>query len=871
MADTAMDFVIDNLKQLLRENTDLIGAIRDDVKSLLEELQNLHAFLKQATKSRSRNEILKHLVKELSTAVNEAEVCIDKFVIEAKLHQNKGIRKMFDFGHVMKARQCATEIKFIKEKLKEIRRENAYHIQFEDHQNVTDQELRKVPLPEEEDVVGFDEEAAEIINRLCKGSDDLEIIPIVGMPGLGKTTLANKIFKDGRVQYEFFTCFWVYVAQSYNRREVFLNIISKFTRNVKQYEYEAEEDLAKAIRELLGKGGKYLIVLDDIWTLEALNELKIAFPNNHKGNKIMLTTRNSSLANSCNNFPHKLKFLTESECWLLLKKKVFRKDECPLEFEELGRLIARKCRGLPLATVVIAGCLIGKYTRREWELVHQCVGEHIFNRDYSITKKLVQMSYDSLPFNLKVCFLYLGAFPRGFEIPVWKLVRLWIAEGFIPDQRPLILESVAEEYLNELVNKNLLMVMQRTSNGQTKTCRVHDMLHEFCRLEASEENIFKEIKLGVEQSFPRNQELATYRRLCIDSSVVEFISRKPYGEGIRSFLCFSSEKITKPAAEVGTIPKAFPLLRVFDVEAILFSKFQKQFFQLYLLRYIALSSASLAFIPKYIEDLWNLQTFIISTQQTTLHIQADICNMPQLRHFHTNTPAKLCRSAAIETNKPTSVHGTLQTLSTIEPESCTEYVFARCQYLKKLGIRGKIEVLFQANRVGPFLNNQNLKYLEKLKLVNDLSAGGKLHLRSENVFPKSLKKLTLLGTGLDWNEMGRLCKLEVLEVLKLKENAFTGELWESMVDTFPSLKVLLIERSDLVSWKASSEQFPRLVRLVLRSLHKLEEVPIELAKIRNLQLMELENTTKTAAESAREVKSCSVCTGFKLSIFPPDL
>lgn len=144
MADTALDFVIDNLMQLYRDNTDLIAAIADDVQSLLVELQNLHAFLKQATKSRSRNEILKHLVKELSTAVNEAEVCIDKFVIEAKLHQNKGIRKMFDFGHVMKARQCATEIKFIKEKLKEIRRENAYHIQFEDHQNVTDQELRKV-------------------------------------------------------------------------------------------------------------------------------------------------------------------------------------------------------------------------------------------------------------------------------------------------------------------------------------------------------------------------------------------------------------------------------------------------------------------------------------------------------------------------------------------------------------------------------------------------------------------------------------------------------------------------------------------------------------------------------------------------------
>ncbi|KAK4379465.1 hypothetical protein RND71_001327 [Anisodus tanguticus] len=343
----AVNFLVENLMQLLRDNAELIVGVRGEADNLLQDLSEFSAFLKQAAKLRSENQVLKELVKSIRKVVNHAEDAIDKFP----------------------------------------------------------------PVVEVDDVVGFDEEAEKVIDRLLEGSDDLEVIPVVGMPGLGKTTLATKIFKHPKIEYEFFTRLWLYVSQSYKTRELYLNIISKLTGKTKHYHDMSEKDLADVVRDILGEGGKYLIVWDDVWPREAWDRIKIAFPKNRKRNRVLLTTRDHNVANYCNEIPHDLKLLTDVESWILLEKKAFHKAKCPPELETPGQSIARKCKGLPLAIVVIVGALIGKgKTTKEWEQVYQ-------------------MSYDDLPYDLKACLLYFGAFPRGFLITAWKLIRLWIAEG----------------------------------------------------------------------------------------------------------------------------------------------------------------------------------------------------------------------------------------------------------------------------------------------------------------------------------------------------------------------------------------------------------------------------------------------------------
>ncbi|MCD7452707.1 hypothetical protein HAX54_017831 [Datura stramonium] len=880
MADVAVNFLVENLMQLLLDNAELIVGVKGEAENLLQDLSEFNAFLKQAAKVRSENPVLKELVKSIRKVVNRAEDAIDKFVIEAKLHKKRGLTRLLDIAHYKRVKDVAVEIKGIRDRVTEIRHNNTHGLQaLQDHDDTfnTAAQERQPPVVEEDDVVGFDEEAQKVIDRLLEGSDDLEVIPVVGMPGLGKTTLATKIFKHPKIEYEFITRLWLYVSQSYKTRELYLNIISKFTGKTKHYHDMCEKDLADVVRDILAEGGKYLIVLDDVWSREAWDRIKIAFPRNEKGNRILLTTRDRNVARYCNESPHDLKFLTDEESWILLEKKAFHKAKCPPELETHGQSIARKCKGLPLAIVVIAGALIGKDKTKEWEQVDQSVGEHLINRDQpNNCNKLVRMSYDDLSYDLKACFLYFGAFPRGFLIPAWKLIRLWIAEGFIQYRGNLSLECKAEDYLNDLVNRNLVMVMRRTSDGQIKTCRVHDMLYEFCWQEATtEENLFHEVKFGVEQSVP---EMSTHRRLCIHSSVLKFISMKPSGEHVRSFLCFSPEKIDIPPAVIANIPRAFPLLRVFDSESIKISRFCKEFFQWYHLRYIAFSFDLMMVLPKHVGELWNIQTLIVNTQQINLDIQADIWNMPRLRHLHTNTSAKLPTPVAPKTSKFTLVNQSLQTLSTIAPESCTEDVLSRAPNLKKLGIRGKIAMLLEQNKSELFNNVKKLQFLENLKLINvDQTDQKQLRLPPAYLFPTKLRKLTLLDTWLEWDDMSVLGQLEYLQVLKLKDNAFKGELWEPKVGGFRSLLVLFIERTDLASWNASGDHFPRLKHLLLISCDKLEEIPIGLADICSLQVMELRNSTKPAAKSARciqakkDKQTAAKTQRFELSIFPPDL
>lgn len=604
--------------------------------------------------------------------------------------------------------------------------------------------------------------------------------------------LATKIFKHQKIEYEFFTRLWLYVSQSYKTRELYLNIISKFTGNTKHCRDMSEKDLADKVRDILEEGGKYLIVLDDVWSGEAWDRIKVAFPKNEKGNRVLLTTRDLNVAKYCNRSPHDLKFLTDEESWILLEKKAFHKAKCPPELEAHGQSIARKCKGLPLAIVVIAGALIGKgKTTMEWEQVDKSVGEHFINRDQpNNCNKLVRMSYDVLLYDMKTCFLYFGAFPRGYLIPARKLIRLWIAEGFIQYRGNLTLEDKAEEYLNELVNRNLVMVMQRTPDGQIKTCRVHDMLYEFCLQEATkEEDLFHEVKCVDEQSV---REVSSSRRLCIHSSVLKFISKKPSGGHVRSFLCFSPEKNDIPLTFIADISKAFPLLRVYDTEFIKINRFGKEFFQLYHLRYIAFSLDSIKTLPKYVGELWNVQTLIINTQQINLDIQADILNMPRLRHLHTNTSAKLPKPAAPKTRDFSLENQSLQTLSTIAPESCTEDVLSRAPNLKKLGIRGQIAKLLEPCQSVLFNNVKKLQDLENLKLINVGQTDQKqLRLPQASIFPTKLRKLTLSDTWLEWDDMSVLNQLECLQVLKLKDNAFKGEHWEPKVGGFRSLHYAL--------------------------------------------------------------------------------
>ncbi|GFP96613.1 putative late blight resistance protein homolog r1b-17 [Phtheirospermum japonicum] len=897
MADAAVEFLLENLKQLLLYNGNLIAGVKDEVESLYNDLSLFRAFLKDSTENhrRQQNEVLKELVKQIRNVVYEAEDAVDTFVAHAAVHKaRKPIEKALHIFDYPAKLRMAKEIELIRGKVKDIYENNKFGFGVMQVGNGFDRgtKEKKPPIVEEDNVVGFEDEAEKVIKLLTQGPDHLEVISIVGMPGLGKTTLAKMIYRDPKTQFEFYTRAWVYVSQEYSRKEVFLNILSTLTHLTDNFYKMNAESLAQELHKLLEKG-KYLIVMDDVWTEEAWNDLKTAFPKNNKGSRILITSRIRRVAKHANPTaePHNLRFLTPDESWRLLQRKALGDENCPDELVKDGKHIADECRGLPLAIVVIGGILLEKGTDW-WEKVAQSVDAFIAMDQQKRVDSFIALSYNHLPYHLKACFVYFGMFPEDFEIPVWKLIRLWVAEGFIPRSQDMSPEDIAEEYLEELVNRNLVMAGRFRSNGKIKTCRVHDMLHEFCKKEAAEDNFFQEIKhfdQGSYLNISSNPALERYRRLCIHSRVFSYLSSKPAGPRVRSFLCFSSEDTELQAEHVSSIPGAFKLLRVLDARSVILTRFPADLTQLVHLKYVVLSS-NFKILPAAISCLWNLQTLLIFTSSRTLDVRADVWKMIQLRHVKTNAsmalpgPHSRSRKSAKDEIK---MVGSLQTLSTISPESCTEDVFGRAPNLKVLGVRGQLNKLLENKNGNSMLFDSlgKLSHLENLKLLNDVfprppSEGRLTTLPQRYKFPPKLRKLTLSDTLLGWNDMSTLGMLENLEILKLKDNAFEGECWQPGEGGFRALRVLHIGRSNLVNWNASANHFPRLRSLSVRHCNNLASIPLSFADILSLQLIDLYCTTGSAAASAREIqgtkkemqgKEGGRGVVFKLSIYPPDL
>ncbi|PHT67418.1 hypothetical protein T459_26905 [Capsicum annuum] len=415
------------------------------------------------------------------------------------------------------------------------------------------------------------------------------------------------------------------------------------------------------------------------------------------------------------------------------------------------------------------------------------------------------MSYDRLPQEVQTCFLYCGVFPRGFDIPSWKLIRMWIVEGLTKPQQTYALEEIDELHLNDLAKRNYLILMQKRSNGQIKACRLHDKLHEFCRKEATNKWLFHEICKTPDNVISSIQDQDTRHRLCIEPSILyDFLATRPL--------------------QNMTLTNYF------------------------ILRYIAISGDFKVLSPTF-GTFWNLQTLILntSTSEPTIDVKEEIWNMLELRHLHTNIPAKL-PSLTTTTLKASC----LQTLSMVSPESCKKDVLAKACNLKKLSIRGQM-VAFLETR-GGISNLEELKFMEHLKLLNDALYMNKLlHLPPEFFrLVRTVKKLTFANTKFPWSEADRLGQLESLEVLKLKENAFMGDTWRPEVGGFSQLQILWIERAELETWEASNLCFPILRHLVLVSCDKLNAVPLELADIPNLHEMQLDNTSK-AVKSAKDI------------------
>nr|AET22504.1 hypothetical protein [Solanum lycopersicum]AET22505.1 hypothetical protein [Solanum pimpinellifolium] len=717
-------------------------------------------------------------------------------------------------------------------------------------------------------VVGLYDDFLRIADKLTGYPDKLDVVVIFGMGGIGKTTLAKRIYHDKLIEEHFYVRAWITVSERYKVRNMLLDLLVCTSKVAFIMDEMENEELGERLYKSL-KGQRYLIVMDDVWYTEAWDDVRRYFPNDNNGSRVMVTSRIMKVARYINplNPPHQMRFLTVEESWKLLQKKIFGLDDpscCDDEMERIGMEISKKCKGLPLAIVMVAGILSKESaTASKWSDIAENIHSSFVTEESRPFLDILALSYNHLPRHLKACFLYMGAFPEDVEVPVWRLIRLWIAEGFIKLESPKTLEFVGQEYLQELIDRSLIIVSKRSYDNRVKTCSIHDILRNFCQEEAKQEKLLHVVR-RLEPHFPQG----VHRRLHFHSDIFAYSSYTYSNPYVRSFL---SSKACSVLEDSYFGCMGFKLLRVLDVVNYSFYGFPIHVIKLVHLRYLALSINSE--LPRSISKLKSLQTLIIYWGTKEMRIlPLELWKMPILRHIHVKGDVLLFGSPIDDHHSKRNfrVLENLQTLCTITISTInfSHRLIATLPNLKTLASNLVTGGNHDVDWLGSCLNNLHQMYsLETLKLLFNLPMKNPLphnSIQRWNAFPPNLKNLTLSCSLLLWQDARVLGNLPNLEVLKLKYFSFQGPEWETDEEGFHRLKYLLVESRDLVIWKQASTDsypFPALQHLVFRFCNKLKEIPFEIGDIPSLQVIELYSCSPYATRLARMIQQDQIDSG----------
>ncbi|EMS48496.1 Putative disease resistance RPP13-like protein 2 [Triticum urartu] len=581
VAAGAMTPLINKLGSLLLDEYSQEKRVRKSVKSLITELEMMHAVLRKiGTKPPEQFDeqvlIWAGKVRELSYHMEDA---VDTFIVRVEdVGHDRGstnmknrvkkflkrATKLFNKGKALHhISDAIEEAQWLAKELGDLRQ----RYMIEEHANgngdAVDPRLKAV-YKHVTELVGIDHLRDELIKKLCDGNQrskgQLRTMSIVGSGGLGKTTLAKAAYDKIKVQFD--SVAFVSVSRNPDMTKIFKKILHELDKSMYTTINEVARDHEQLLDELRKflQDKRYLIVIDDIWDEEAWEFIKVnrgkIFVKWGKMDEILLNG---------------MKPLTEDDSERLFYKRIFPQ------------------------------------------------GKGGSGKDM---QRILSFSYYDLPSHLKTCLLYLSIFPEDFEIRRDRLIWMWIAEGFVQGgKQGTALFELGESYFNELANRNLIQPVHVNAAGKVEACRVHDMVLDLLCSLSSEQN-FATILDGSGTQQSKSISHRKSRRLSFQNSMSEPSTNLVDATSmpqVRSVVLFK--------ADIDLIQNisCFQVLRVLDLEGCDFGRNPDDVDLRYIknllhLRYLGLRRTHVRELPVEIGKLQFLETLDLADNGSSVAV-----------------------------------------------------------------------------------------------------------------------------------------------------------------------------------------------------------------------------------------------------------
>ncbi|KAK4564940.1 hypothetical protein RGQ29_006832 [Quercus rubra] len=833
-----------------------LGAELDNLKSTMSAIRSV---VKYAEETQWNNEVIMDWLGKLKDVACDADNVLDEFATEAlmrKVEREKGatsqVSKFFSLPNRLIFRmKMAHKLKNVRDRLDAISRERSeFHLsEGVINTEVVDVQRRKTcSLVNESGIYGRDEEKEKIIKvmlpNVSDDQDNLAIYAVWGMGGLGKTTLAQLIYNDVRVEKHFELRIWVCVSDDFQIIRLVRAIIESIDGSGR--DLLDLEPLQQRLQEKL-RGRRFLLVLDDVWNEnhEEWDRLRHMLTCGAKGSMLIVTTRIETIARMMATvLPiHHMGFLSDDDSWSLFKGRAFGmgRVEENSELEAIGKEIVKKCGGVPLAIKAIGSLMSLKCRKSYWESVEKSqIWDLPIGKD-SILLAL-KLSYHHLPPHLRQCFAYCCVFPKDHKLEMDKLIQLWMANGFIPFKEPSELYDFGVDIFNELVWRSFFQDVKEEYPGHI-TCKMHDLMHDLAQSIMGHECVALESGKDVKvegRIFHMFFDRTSPRHFSLNEDLCKVRS-------LRSCLGTSDRKASLPFF----LKQKY--LRVLDFTSVE-QKVLSSINNLKHLRYLDMSGSKIKVLPESTTCLLNLQTLKLDKCRSLCELPKGMKHMKSLMYLGITDCYSLTRMP-----EGMGQLACLQSLSFFIAGKKNGYQVSE---LNGLNLRNKLTIK-ELNNVRNSVEAKNANLIGKENLhslclewdshipdhVEDVLDGLQPH--------SNLKKLSinnyhgskiptwiqdsvlrdLVEISLDcWKRcehlplLGKLPLLKVLKITGWRAVKYIGnEFHGDGAISFPSLKEFRLHKMrDLEEWRTMTggENFPCLSILDIRDCPKLVEIAI---------------------------------------------